>query len=517
MLRDTRIEGIALEPQESNATPTFEELFDVAEMQQLQDALAAATGVGSLITRPDGSPITRPSNFCKLCDMVRCTDEGLANCLKSDAIIGAHDTQGPIVQQCLSAGLWDAGASITVGGNHVANWLVGQVRIEGADDHTYLEYARKIGADPQAYAAALAEVQQMSLTRFEQIAATVFSFTRQLSAVAHDATQRRLAQEAIEERERWLAESQRIARIGHYIYHIDVDRWDGSDTLFRVMGVDSSHRRDFAQWISIIHPDDQDRMAAYFAEHVVAGHNSFDTEYRIIRPADGMERWVHGLGDVQYDDDGRAVAMFGTIQDVTERKLLEGAVQDMLTSVVDVVGHLSETRDPYTAGHQRRVAELAVAIAHEMALPEPEVADIQMAALMHDVGKISVPAEILSKPSKLSAIEFDLIKRHAESGFQIVSSARMRATIAEYVHQHHERCDGSGYPRGLRGDEILRGSRVLMVADVVEAMMSHRPYRPGLGVDAALAEVESGSGSVFDSQVCEACARVFRGDFEFSQ
>lgn len=158
-----------------------------------------------------------------------------------------------------------------------------------------------------------------------------------------------------------------------------------------------------------------------------------------------------------------------------------------------------------------------MAIAHEMALPEPEVADIQMAALMHDVGKISVPAEILSKPSTLSAIEFDLIKRHAESGFQIISSARMRATIAEYVYQHHERCDGSGYPRGLQGDDILRGSRVLMVADVVEAMMSHRPYRPGLGVDAALAEVESGSGSVFDSQVCEACARVFRGEFEFSQ
>lgn len=496
----------------------FEELFDVEEMQRLQDVLAEATGVGSMITRPDGTPITRPSNFCRLCNLIRQTDRGRENCCRSDALLGTYHPDGPVVTRCLSAGLWDAGASITAGGRHVANWLIGQVRVDDTPDEELLEYAEQIGADRDEFARALADVQRMPLEQFKQIAMTIFLFAQQLSRVSYDVGQRKRAQVAIEEREHWLSESQRVAQLGHYIYDITHDRWDGSQTLYTVMGVDASHKRDLAEWISIVHPDEQDRMAAYMAEDVVAGHNRFDTEYRIVRPSDGATRWVHGFGDVQYSPNGQPLAMFGTIQDVTDRKQLECAVQEMLTSVVDVVGHLSETRDPYTAGHQRRVAQLAVAIAQELGLPETEVADIRMAALMHDVGKISVPAEILSKPSKLSNIEFDLIKRHAESGYQIISSARMPATIAEYVHQHHERCDGSGYPRGLQGDDLLLGSRIIMVADVVEAMVSHRPYRAGLGAEAALTEVESGSGSLYDPEVAHACLTLFqeRG-FEFSE
>ena len=175
-------------------------------------------------------------------------------------------------------------------------------------------------------------------------------------------------------------------------------------------------------------------------------------------------------------------------------------------------------RDPYTAGHQRRVAELAVAIEREMGMPEADVADVRVAGLMHDIGKMSVPAEILSKPSALTPIEFTLIKGHSQAGYEIISSAHMPGPIAELVHQHHERCDGSGYPRGLVADELLEGAKVLAVADVAEAMMSHRPYRAGLGVDAALAEIERGSGQQYDPQVAEACIRVFRErGFEFSE
>ena len=193
-----------------------------------------------------------------------------------------------------------------------------------------------------------------------------------------------------------------------------------------------------------------------------------------------------------------------------ERTILLERLADTLTSVIDVIGNLTEVRDPYTAGHQRRVAELASAIAGEMGMSDAEVAEIRVAALMHDVGKISVPAEILSRPRALTPVEFSLVAGHAEAGYRIINSAHVHTPIAELVYQHHERCDGSGYPRGLTADDLLDGSKVLMVADVVEAMSSHRPYRAALGEDAALAEIESGAGSRYDSGVCESCIRLFR-------
>jgi putative nucleotidyltransferase with HDIG domain len=193
-----------------------------------------------------------------------------------------------------------------------------------------------------------------------------------------------------------------------------------------------------------------------------------------------------------------------------ERRVLAEKLATTVTAVIDVVGEVSEMRDPYTAGHQRRVAQIASAIAAELDMPEAEISDIRIAGLMHDVGKMSIPAEILSKPTALSAMEFELIKGHAEAGYNIIASAHMQGPIAEFVYQHHERCDGSGYPRGLTGDQLLDGSKVLMVADVAEAMMSHRPYRAALGQEAALAEIEQGAGRLYDLEVAEACLRIFR-------
>lgn len=188
-----------------------------------------------------------------------------------------------------------------------------------------------------------------------------------------------------------------------------------------------------------------------------------------------------------------------------------------LASVIDVTTNVVEIRDPYTAGHQRRVAQLSEAIAREMGLSESETTDIRVAGLIHDVGKISIPAEILCKPGRLTATEYELIKVHAEKGFQLIESAHMEGPVAELVYQHHERCDGTGYPRGLSEDEILGGAKILMVADVVEAMMSHRPYRPGLGLDEALAEIERGAGTAYDAVVSRTCVSVFReGGFCFA-
>ena len=181
---------------------------------------------------------------------------------------------------------------------------------------------------------------------------------------------------------------------------------------------------------------------------------------------------------------------------------LEGTVQAIATTV--------EMRDPYTAGHQRRVAQLAAAIAVEMGLPEEQAHGIHLAGTIHDLGKIQTPAEILSKPGKLSTTEFSLIKEHAQNGYEILKDIEFPWPIAQMVLQHHERLDGSGYPQGLQGNEILLEARIMAVADVVEAMASHRPYRPGLGIDAALAEITKGHSTYYDVNAVDACARLFR-------
>jgi len=180
------------------------------------------------------------------------------------------------------------------------------------------------------------------------------------------------------------------------------------------------------------------------------------------------------------------------------------------SATIQVMVSAVETRDPYTSGHQIRSADLARAIAKEMGLTQEKIDGIRMAASIHDIGKLSVPAEILSKPTKLSDIEFSLIKEHARRGFEILREVESPWPLAAIIYQHHERMDGSGYPRNLKGDDILIESRILAVADVVEAMASYRPYRPALGIDKALEEIEKNRGTLYDNTVADACLRLFQ-------
>jgi len=183
------------------------------------------------------------------------------------------------------------------------------------------------------------------------------------------------------------------------------------------------------------------------------------------------------------------------------QRIVEGTIQTM--------SRIVEIRDPYTAGHQQRVAALARAIAVELHLPEDQVAGLYMAGAIHDVGKISVPAEILSKPGRLTEPEFDMIKAHSFIGYDILSGVEFPWPIADIVLQHHERIDGSGYPKGLTGEDIRLEARILGVADVVEAMASHRPYRPARGLDVALEEIAQNKGVLYDPQVADACLKIF--------
>jgi response regulator RpfG family c-di-GMP phosphodiesterase len=187
-------------------------------------------------------------------------------------------------------------------------------------------------------------------------------------------------------------------------------------------------------------------------------------------------------------------------------------LKDALLGTIVSLARMAEARDAYTAGHQARVGLLAVAIGREMGMPDDQVEGLGLGAQLHDIGKICVPAEILSKPGRLSKAEFDIIKTHPQVGYDVVKDVAFPWPVAQMILQHHERLDGSGYPGGLKGDEIILEARIIAVADVVESMTSHRPYRPGLGLEAALHEVTSKRGSHFDAGAVDACVRVIERD-----
>jgi PAS domain S-box-containing protein len=209
--------------------------------------------------------------------------------------------------------------------------------------------------------------------------------------------------------------------------------------------------------------------------------------------------------------------------DLTDRRRAEESLaasyeklRSALSGTVQALSATVETRDPYTSGHQRRVAHLVGAISLEMGFSQEQCDGMQALGLLHDIGKIAVPAEILSKPGKLSEIEFNLIKAHPQAGYDILKDIELPWPIAQPVLQHHERLDGSGYPQGLTGPDIALEARLLTVADVVEAMASHRPYRPALGIEQALAEISRNRGVLYDPEVVDVCVKLFTGkSFQF--
>ena len=437
---------------------TFTELFSIEDIQQLQDSFSNATGVASIITDTNGTPLTKPSNFCKLCnEIIRMTPAGLANCIHSDSVIGCYHPEGAIVQPCLSGGLWDAGASIMVGEKHIANWLIGQVRNEKTDETSILKYADVIGANKEDFEKALSEVPVMSEERFRIIADALFSFANELSLKAYqniqqarfiaereiieeelrlreenlsitlnsigdavistdtkgyvtgmnavasfltgwnkeealglhlsvifkiinaktraevtnpvarvikegiivglanhtvliskDGTQRQISDSAapikskdgnihgvvlvfsdvtkeyniyktLENSERFLKESQLAGRIGSYMTDLKTNIWTSSEALDIIFGIDKSYNKSTSGWVSIVHPEWQQELSDYLVDEVLGKKQRFDKEYVIVRKNDGEERWVHGVGELEFDEEGTPIKMIGTIQDITEK------------------------------------------------------------------------------------------------------------------------------------------------------------------------------------------------------
>lgn len=343
-----------------------------------------------------------------------------------------------------------------------------------------------------------------------------------LLGISLDITRRKLMEDELRESEARLAEAQRMAHLGHWQLDLVQNTLQWSDEIYRIFEIDPQQfEASYQAFIDGIHPDDRAAVDRAYQDSL-QNKMPYQIEHRLLMK-DGRVKYVLEKAETTFDEAGKPLHSLGTVQDVTASNYAERALREQrqvleqaLEGTVHTASIAVELRDPYTAGHQRRVADLACAIAREMGLDEERIRGIRLGAQIHDIGKIGVPAEILSKPTRLTPIELQIVQRHAEMGFDILKEVKFPWPVAEIAHQHHERMDGSGYPQGLKGEQIQLEARIVAVADVVESMASHRPYRAALGIEAALDEIVAGRGTHYDEQVVDACQQVLAAGFEFS-
>ena len=342
-----------------------------------------------------------------------------------------------------------------------------------------------------------------------------------IADILTDITDRKHAEEKLRTSEAQLSNALRIAHAGHWEYDVETDTFTFNDNFYRIFRTTAEEVGGYSmssvEYASrFCHPDDvhmvrEETQAAIDTDDPYYGR---ELEHRILY-ADGTVGHIAVRFFVVKDSRGRTVRTYGVNQDITERLEAQERIRSALEGTIQVVAETIERRDPYTSGHQKRVTRLAVAIARKMSLPSDQIEGIRVAATLHDIGKMSTPAEILSKPGKLTEHEFRLIQEHPKVAHEILKAIAFPWPVADIILQHHERLDGTGYPLALTAEDgILLEARILAVSDVVEAMATHRPYRPALGIEAALEEIQSNSGTMFDSTVVETCVDLFTsGEF----
>ncbi len=343
-----------------------------------------------------------------------------------------------------------------------------------------------------------------------------------LLGISVDISAHKRMEDALRANEAKLAEAQRMAHLGHWQLDLQTNELTWSDEIFRIFEIEPKRfGATYEAFIGSIHPEDREAVNKAYSDSLEQ-HSAYQIEHRLLM-RDGRIKYVLEKCETTYDGNGKPLRSLGTIQDVTANKLAEHALREQhrvlgqaLEGTIHAVSMAVELRDPYTAGHQRRVAQLACAIARAMELDNARIEGIRLGATIHDIGKIGIPVEMLSKPTRLTPTEIQIVREHALMGFNILKDVKFPWPVAEIAHQHHERMDGSGYPQGLKGEAILLEARIVGVADVVESMATNRPYRPGLGIQAALEEITQNRGSCYDAQVVDACRQVLDGGFEFN-
>lgn len=325
--------------------------------------------------------------------------------------------------------------------------------------------------------------------------------------VFEDITERQAAEEQLTRSEAYF---RALVENGNDVVHVvdaeGVIRYQ-SPAIERLTGLRPAERIGRSSY-EHIHPDDQQRVQDAWQRVLRGQARRVEIEFR-MRHRDGSWRIVDAVSSGVFDARGELVGVV-SLHDVTERRRAEQRLLRSLESTISAVAAASELREVHTAGHQRGVAALAAAIALEMGLDERQVRGVHVAGIVHDIGKMQVPSEILAKPTPLSDIEYALVRTHPQAGHDMLKGIDLPWPVAQIVLQHHERLDGSGYPRGLKGGDLLPEARILAVADVVEAMSSPRPYRPAHSSNAALEEIVTHRGVIFDAAAVDACVKLFR-------
>lgn len=343
-----------------------------------------------------------------------------------------------------------------------------------------------------------------------------------LLGISVDISERIAMEEALRASQQRLAEAQRMAHLGYWELDLLKNELKWSEEIFRIFEIDPQRfGASYEAFLDAIHPEDRDEVKKAY-EDSLQSRASYQIHHRLLMK-DGRIKYVLEKCETLFDEDGKPMRSLGTVQDVTASMFAEKALSEQqkvleqaLEGTIHTVSMAVELRDPYTAGHQRRVADLSCAIARQMGLDEDRIKGIRLGATIHDIGKIGIPAEVLSKPSRLNEIELRIVQEHARMGYDILKDVRFPWPVADIAFQHHERMDGSGYPQGLKGEEIALDARIVAVADVVESMASHRPYRPSLGIDAAREELVDGRGTLYDAKVVDACLHALDKGFVLS-
>jgi PAS domain S-box-containing protein len=539
------------------------DLFNLEELQKLQDLFAKSTGVASVITRPDGTPITQPSNFCSLCiDIIRKTDIGLKNCYLSDAYIGRQNPQGPLMQPCLSGGLWDAGASITVGGKHIANWLIGQIRNEGQDEKNILAYAQSIGANAQLFKEALDNVPVMPLEQFETIAQMVFLLSNELSIRAYQNIQQ--ARFIAEKQKTELALSDSLRQTKLHVQELQllhqIDRaMTNHETIEQVIttilgqiitlapiqaGVvylPETNSQNLKLITSVNFPTE---LAVHLAKTENRNCITAVMHNQKIIIEDNLDQVVDRncevcqsyysvctvvpllIGDqlkgvlqifasknMGIDMDWRSFITSLGLQvaiAIDRMELFAGMkkanadLESAYDATLEGWSRALELRERETAGHSQRVVELTMRLGEAFGLKQAEMVHLRRGALLHDIGKMGISDNLLLKPGKLSTDEWIIMRKHPEFAYQLLNGIPYLRPAIDIPYYHHEKWDGSGYPRGLKGTEIPLPARIFALVDVWDALSNSRPYRPDVWSETDILHyIKDNRGTHFDPMVVE--------------
>jgi len=513
----------------------LKDILDIQAIQAIMDDFYKLTSVSAWILDLKGN-ILISTGWQDICTQFhRANPETCKNCIESDTQLSEGVAPGTFKVYKCKNNMWDLVTPITVEGKHIGNLFLGQFLYddETTDRELFRSQARRYGFNEAEYLAAIERVPRWSRQTVKTSMDFYSKFAHMISTLSHSniALARSLTEknnlltalQASEAQYRLLAEHTTDFIV---LMDMNLNPTYQSPSAEKHTGLTHKELMELPMEKRIA-PESLRVASEMFLEEIPKiiadpNYNPIRTLELQIYRADGTTLWSENTFSVIRDENRNPISILGEARDITKRREAEkqlaqtlSALEKTLADTVIAISKMVEMKDPFTAGHQIRVAQLAIAIANKLKLTDEQIALINTAATIHDIGKIYVPSDILSKPGKLSALEYEIIQTHVRGSYEILKEIDFIGPIAQIVFQHHERMDGSGYPRALKGPDILPEAKILIVADVVEAMSSHRPYRAAMGIEKALEEISRNRGKLYDEAAVDACLELFLNN-EFS-